>query len=249
MLRRCGLLLFSVVLAGCTEVIASNPTPSPAGASSRPSQVVVYPFAVDPADITLNQSFFQRAYQDLSGEHQGVQQTRIAHRTAENVCLGIINALQQKGWNATCLERGTPVAGNDVLVVDGEFTDISEGNRLHRLVIGFGAGASSLDTSVTVYSWTNTQYRKLLDFTTHAGSGKMPGAVVIGPAGAAAGAGTGTMVAANAAMGGAKISSSSLGVLADKTVKAVVDQLAGYFAKRGWVTNPSGGSSEAPASS
>lgn len=241
MLRRCYLLLLGVALAGCTEVIASNQLQNPAAGSNRPSQVVIYPFAVDPADITLNQSFFQRAYRDLSGENQGAQQTRIAHETAENVCLGIINALQQKGWNATCLERGTPVAGDNVLVVDGEFTDISEGNRLRRNVIGFGAGASSLDTNVTVYQWTNTQYRKLLDFTTHTDSGKMPGAAVMGPAGAAAGAGTGTIIAANAAMGGAKTYSSSTGVLADKTVKAVVDQLTSYFTQRGWTTNPSSG--------
>lgn len=241
MLKRCYLLWFGLALAGCAGATASTPMQSLPGESGRPSQVVVYPFAIDPSDITLNQGFFQRAYRDLSGENQGAQQTKIAHETAENVCLGIINALQQKGWNATCLERGTPVAGNDVLVVDGEFTDISEGNRLRRLVIGFGAGASTLDANVTLYQWTNAGYQKLLEFTSHADSGKMPGAAVMGPAGAAAGAGTSTIIATNAAMGAAKTYSSSTAVLADKTVKAVVDQLAGYFAQRGWNPNPSGG--------
>jgi hypothetical protein len=238
--KRIYLWLFAIALAGCAGATANTQMQSVPTVAVRPDRIVVYPFAVDPSEITLNQSFLQRAYRNMSGENQNAQQSEIARETAENVCLGIINALQQKGWNASCLERGTPAVGGNLLVVDGAFTDISEGNRLRRLVIGFGAGASTLDSNVTMYQRTDVAYRKLLEFSTHADSGKMPGAVVMGPAGAAAGAGAGAVVGANAAMGAAKSYRSSTGVLADKTVNEVVDQLNGYFAQHGWNPSPSG---------
>jgi hypothetical protein len=46
-----------------------------------------------------------------------------------------------------------------------------EGNRLRRTVIGFGAGASTLDTSVEVDQLISDSRHLVLDFTTHADSG------------------------------------------------------------------------------
>jgi uncharacterized protein DUF4410 len=36
----------------------------------------------------------------------------------------------------------------DAVIVTGEFIDIDEGNRLRRLVIGFGTGQSKRDTQI-----------------------------------------------------------------------------------------------------
>jgi Domain of unknown function (DUF4410) len=240
MLMRICLLFFGVLIAGCAGATANTELRSRPEDSNRPTQIVVYPFAVDPSEVTLNQGILQRAYRNMSGENQDAEQTKIARATAENVCLGIIDALQHKGWNASCLERGTPAVGDNLLVVDGEFTDISEGNRLRRLVIGFGVGASALDAKVTMYQRTANGYQPLLEFVSHADSGKLPGAAVLGPAGAAAGAGVGAVVATNAAIGSAKSYRSSTGALASRTTKEVVDQLTGYFAQHGWGQNPSG---------
>ncbi len=240
MLKRTYLILLTLAAAGCAGATATTQTLTAPLVQSRPSAIVVYPFAADPSDITLNQSIIQRAYRQMSSENADAQQTKLARDTAENVCLEIVNALQQEGWTASCLERGTPPPGDNVLVLDGEFTDINEGNRLRRLVIGFGAGASTLDTNVSMYQKTNGGYQKLLDFTTHADSGKMPGAAVTGGAGAAAGAGAGVIIGANAALGAAKGYNSSTSQLGDKTGKEVIDQLNGYFSQHGWTQNQPG---------
>jgi hypothetical protein len=42
---------------------------------------------------------------------------------------------------------GEQVASDNVLVVDREFTDINEGNKLRRMVIGPGFGQSTLDST------------------------------------------------------------------------------------------------------
>ena len=233
-------LSLAVALAGCAGAAATTQSQSAPVSSNRPSQVVVYPFSVDPSDVTLNQSFVQRAYRSVSGENESASELQLAHDTAQKVCLQVVTALQAKGWSSTCQNRGTPIAGDNVLFVDGEFTDINEGNRLRRTVIGFGAGASTLDTSVQMYQRTNQGARQVLEFTTHADSGTMPGAVLMAPVGAAAGAGAAATVGMNAAAGGVKSVTSSTGFLADKTATQVVDQLTSYFAQNGWASAASG---------
>ncbi|MFZ0890469.1 MAG: DUF4410 domain-containing protein [Candidatus Binataceae bacterium] len=229
-------VLLTVALAGCAGASATQQATMAPAVSARPTQIVVYPFSVDPSDVTLNQSIIQRAYRNVSGEDESAQQLKIAHDTAENVCLEVVTALKEKGYDAVCQKRGITVAGDNVVIVDGDFTDISEGNRLRRLVIGLGAGASTLDTSVEVWQRSGDMSSRLLAFTTHADSGKMPGAAVMGPAGAAAGAGAASVVVANAAAGGVKNYTSSNGFLADKTATQIVDSLTQYFAQHGWTS-------------
>jgi len=229
-------MLLAVALAGCAGASATQQSQMAPSTSARPSQIVVYPFSVDPSDITLNQSIIQRAYRNVSGEDASTQQDKIAHDTAENLCLQVVTALTAKGYNAVCQKRGIPVSGDNVLLVDGEFTDISEGNRLRRLVIGLGAGASTLDTNVAMWQRSGSASYQLLSFTTHADSGKMPGAAIMGPAGAAAGAGAASVVVVNAAAGGVKNYTSSNGFLVDKTSTQIVDSVTQYFAQHGWTS-------------
>ncbi len=98
-----------------------------------------------------------------------------------------------------------PPTGSNLLVLDGVFIDMSEGNRLRRMVIGLGAGASKLNAVVQVYRKTDEGSRELIDFSTTADSGYMPGAGITGPAGAAAGGATAAAsLGVNIAAGGVK---------------------------------------------
>jgi Domain of unknown function (DUF4410) len=126
------------------------------------------------------------------------------------------------------------VAGGNILIVDGALTNISEGNRLRRLVIGFGTGASTLDSDVSMYQRIGGNLNQVLAFSTHADSGKMPGAAVMAPVGVAAGGGAAAIVATNAAVGGAKTYSSSTSSLAKKTSDQIVKTVTDYTARAGW---------------
>ena len=183
----------------------------------------------------MNQGFFQKAYVTMSGADQTDQQVQLADQTAQNICVTVAANLTNKGITTTCLNRGTPPAGGNVLIIDGNFTDINEGNRLRRMVIGLGAGQSTLDTVVQAYQKTDLGSQQVMDFSTHADSGYMPGAGITGPAGAAAGGGTAAAsLAVNVAAGGVKNVTSSTGFLADKTTTQIVDQVNGYYSKQGW---------------
>jgi len=59
------------------------------------------------------------------------------------------------GFYAIRLPRGTPASGSNILVVDGQFTDIDQGNKLRRIAIGLGMGQSKLDANAQVYQVVN----------------------------------------------------------------------------------------------
>jgi hypothetical protein len=229
-------LLLALAAFGCAGAKVTQQNTSAPITTTAPAAVVVYPFAVDSSDVTLNSSIFQKAYRNMSGENETEQQLQLARQTAQNICVQVAANLTQKGITTTCLQRGVPPTGNNVLVLDGEFTDINEGNRLRRMVIGLGAGASTLDAVVQVVQKTDQGSSELLDFSTHADSGYMPGAGITGPAGAAAGgAAAAASIGVNVAAGGVKSYTSSTGYLVDKTASQIVDLLTAYYNRQGWM--------------
>ncbi len=227
--------LLAVAALGCAGAQVTQSVSSAPITATQPTAVVVYPFAVDTSDVSLNSGIFQATYRNMSDENQGAEQLQLAHQTAQNICVQVATNLTQKGITATCLQRGVPPAGNNVLVLEGQFTDISEGNRLRRMVIGLGAGASKVDTVVQVVQKTPQGSSELLDFATSADSGYMPGAGITGPAGAAAGGATAAAsLGVNIAAGGVKNFTSSTGYLVDKTSDQIVQQMVNYYNRQGW---------------
>ncbi|MGZ6186559.1 MAG: DUF4410 domain-containing protein [Candidatus Binataceae bacterium] len=227
-------LLGVLVLAGCASAAVTQQAQRAPADYDRPSQIVIYPFAANPAEVTLNQSIIQKAYRGATGDNQNADQLQIAHDTAQAICQQVVSDLTSQGYNAICAQRGTFVAGGNILIVDGALTNISEGNRLRRLVIGFGTGASTLDSNVSMYQRIGGNLNQVLAFSTHADSGKMPGAAVMAPVGVAAGGGAAAVVGMNAAVGGAKTYSSSTSSLAKKTSDQIVKTVTDYTARAGW---------------
>jgi hypothetical protein len=228
-------VLLALAAFGCAEAQVTQSSSAAPISATPPTAVVIYPFAVDAADVSLNSSIFQVAYRNMSGQNQNAAQEQLAHQTAQNICIQVAANLTQKGITTTCLQRGTPPTGSNVLILDGQFTDISEGNRLRRMVIGLGVGASKVDTVVQVIQKTPQGTTEILDFATSADSGYMPGAGITGPAGAAAG-GTAAAVSlgVNVAAGGVKNVTSSTGYLVDKTSDQIVQQMTNYYNRQGW---------------
>jgi hypothetical protein len=230
-------VVLALVTFGCAGAQVTQQSSTAPITATQPTAVVVYPFAVDASDVSLNSGIFQVAYRNMSGENQNAQQIDIAHQSAQSICVKVAADLTQQGITTTCLQRGVAPTGNNVLLLDGQFTDINEGNRLRRMVIGLGAGASTLDSVVQVVQKTDQGSSELLDFSTHADSGYMPGAGVTGPAGAAAGGATAAAsLAVNVAAGGIKSYTSSTAYLVDKTSDQIVQLVVNYYNRQGWTS-------------
>lgn len=227
-------ILCAFALAGCASASVTQQAQSGPADYNRPTQIVVYPFAADPAEVTLNQSIIQKAYRGATGDNENAEQLQIAHDTAQAICQQVVSDLTANSYNAVCAQRGTYVAGGNILIVDGALTNISEGNRLRRLVIGFGTGSSTLDSKVSMYQRVGGNLNQVLAFSTHADSGKMPGAALMAPAGVAAGGGAAAVAGVNAGIGGAKTYSSSTSSLARKTSDQIVRAVTDYTTQAGW---------------
>jgi len=101
-----------------------------------------------------------------------------------------------------------------------------------------------VDLRVQLYGYGLDQYKaepetaptKLLEFDTHADSGSMPGAIVTGPAGAAAAGGlTVGVAAANIGIGALKSYRSAMGQMTSRSVEQAVNFLSEYFFRHGWI--------------
>jgi len=136
----------------------------------------------------LDQGITQTTGSRASGGNETAAQLVLARQTADSVCRQVVDGLSAKGYKAVCAKRGVAISDSNILVVVGEFHDISEGNRLRRLVVGLGSGASTLDAGVSMYQRVDGAFK------THADSGVMPGAAIMAPVGVAAGSSAAAVV-------------------------------------------------------
>jgi hypothetical protein len=197
--------------------------------NEHPVDIIVFPFATSVAEVTLNQGLGPRIYQNYSAEEeQSTSQLQLAQSTAQNICIEVANSLANKGWNAACQPRGIPLTAGNALIVDGAFTDQSEGNRQGRPVIGLGAGTSTLDTRVGLYRYSNGNATQLLTFTTHADVGKTPAA---GGTEAEGGAGA-TTIGVDAGAAAVKNTTSAIAYLTDQSARQIAAQVTSYFSQQ-----------------
>lgn len=196
----------------------------------RPSRILVADFAVSEREV--------REYQGIMRQQPTIkdpaERERLLATEVKDALAGeVVDGLRALGFTVERVSRGTQVTGNDLLV-DGYFFTVDEGNPLHRLVIGFGSGLSTVESQVHVYQ--GDEARKLLEFTTHSDSGMTPGAAPTMGAGAVAAGGVTTgMVAANAAVSGVKTYKSDVARMAAASGDQVVRYLSEFFARQGWI--------------
>jgi hypothetical protein len=120
-------------------------------------------------------------------------------------------------------------------VIAGQFLSIDEGNRMRRMVVGFGAGGTSIRTQVQVSLGTGSGLLLLEEFETIAESSKKPGMGPMVGVGAAA-----TSAASAAAMSGALGAASELNQTvegdAGRTAKEIAKALSRFFFSQGWIS-------------
>lgn len=238
-LQSAAYLFAAIAVIGCA---AAQVTPESSNApitTTAPAQVAVYDFAVSPSEVTLNSSVIQKVYRNVSDQSAGQDQLQVAQQTAHALATDVVTQLSAKGLYAVNLPRGAQPPPGNVLIIDGQFVDINEGNQLRRTLIGLGAGESNLNTNVQVYQSARGTTEPILEFTTSANSGQMPGAAIMGAPGMAIGGSAAiASAAANVAGGGVKAYRSQPDYLADMTAKKIVVALQNYYAAQGWPTIP-----------
>lgn len=111
-----------------------------------------------------------------------------AQQIVDLMANSLVKDLAKSGFNALRLPPGqsVPAAG---WLVRGLFTEVEEGNRLRRAMIGFGEGQTDIQVVTTIADLSQGPPKPLYEIATDAASGNKPGAaptLVLGPYGAAA---------------------------------------------------------------
>jgi hypothetical protein len=223
-----GLLL--CIFAACGQTGIRRAAQVPETNLPRPNRILLHDFAMSEQEVKEYQGILrqQPTIKDAS-ERERLLAKEVKDALAEEV----VDGLKSLGFAVERVGREAKATGNDLLI-DGHFLAVDEGNPLRRLVIGFGTGASAVQTQVQVYQ--GQKARKLLEFTTESDSGKMPGAApTLGVGAAAQGGLTAGMVVANTAVSGVKTYKSDVARMAAASGDQVARYLSEFFAKQGWI--------------
>jgi hypothetical protein len=195
-----------------------------------PARILVYDFTMADTVVKEYQGILR---QQPSEKNPGERESQIKRHASEAAAFELLNGLRGLGFSVARVTRGT-LAGDNELLIDGKFLTVDQGDPLRRLLLGFGSGASKLETRVGLYM--GTERRKLLEFTTRSDSGKMPGAAATVPAGAAVQGGVTTGVIASGAIGtGFEAYRTDVVQMARSSADQSVRYLSEYFAKQGWI--------------
>lgn len=161
------------------ERLPAQNAPLPAEKSSVPPRAVyVQDFMLD-ADVSPrnHDGAEHRRLQRLHGLRPHTSPAEHARQLVDLMAASLVAELNRAGFQAQRLPSGSVLPPNGWLV-GGVFTELDEGNRLKRAVIGFGSGASTMEVQVTVSDLATNPDAPFMLIGTVKDPKKMPGAIV-----------------------------------------------------------------------
>jgi hypothetical protein len=183
-----------LALLGCNTAKVTHQSDVGAVPAGRPVIVYVADFDLDVGDIQSGSGVASvLAARPLGGgilPHpfgllpQSKEST--ARKLVDLMATSLIKDLQSAGFQAQRI-TSEAIIPTDGWLLRGIFTQVDEGNRLRRAIIGFGAGKTDLQVETTLDNLSLGPPQPFYQVDTTAQSGKMPGAIVtMNPAMAAA---------------------------------------------------------------
>ena len=222
-----------ILTAACAQTSVRPIVRTTDGKLPRPARILIYDFAAREANVNEYQGIMR---QQPSNGDPAARQREIGSIASESLTLHLAEGLRQLGFTVARVPRDARIGEND-MIVDGRLVSVEEGSRLRRLVIGFGSGASTMTTRVQVFAAGHRQ--KLLEFTTKASSGRMPGAAATLPVRAALPIGVGVGLTAGGAVATSlNGNTSDVSRLAASSADQAVRFLSQFFAKQRWTKSP-----------
>ena len=198
---------------------------------NQPGRIVVGEFTATPDRIPDREEikeYFEDREEPISAEEAELGR-QLGDRVAEN----LVEKIQEMGIQAVREGSAGPLALNDVLI-EGYFVTIDEGDRLQRMLIGFGAGAAELRTLVEVYQQTEDGLRNLGFAEIEAEGGKMPGMLVPVGAGAASGELARSVIISGVIATAKEVGPETIEAAAERTAEEIAGLVEEGYEKRGW---------------
>lgn len=195
----------------------------------KPPMMVLHDFAVSEHDVVVDA--FGPSF--VTGPGDESERSAKGHAVAAAFAERVVAKLNERGIVAA-RAKDTPVPPMHASVIKGQFLSVSEGDKMSRVVIGFGAGTSEIRVRVQAYQVTADGLRRMSEAVGMSHGSKKPGMAVpiIG------GAIWGSVMISAAVSGAMTVVSESLGGM-DADVERLADLLAeraqAFYQEQGWL--------------
>jgi hypothetical protein len=198
----------------------------------RPDDILVYDFIATPSDVPPDSMLANQYSPPIST--QTAEEAAVGRQLGEQIAAQLVEGSGNWGLSALWVPKDTKPRLNDI-VIRGYLLSIEEGDATKRVVIGFGAGASELQTVVEGFQMTPTGLRRLGFGTVNSVGNKTPGAALgvvgwiatVNPVGLAVSGGT--------KLYGEATGSSKIEGRAKATAEEILKQLKARFQQQGWI--------------
>ena len=225
--------VLSLLAAGCaSSSIQQQQSTAYAEQLPRPARVVIYDFAGSARDVPPDSVIVP--YYREPDVPQTREEAELGRRLARLVTDNLVRELNRSGIFALPADAA-PVLHVGDAIVRGEFVTVNEGNRLARVLVGFGVGSAELQTLVEAYAVTANGLRPLGSAQIESAGGRMPGMLLPVGMGAAAG-----RAATSAAVSGGmnlaqEAGPESIEAAARRTAGRIAELIVDAYRTRGWL--------------
>jgi len=222
--------LLAIFLAACAQTTVRPILRTADKNLPRPGRILIHDFTVSDAAVQEYQGILR---QQPANRNAGERQREIARLANETLMAGLAQGLRDLGFVVERAGTNTAIKEDDISI-EGRIVSIDEGSPLRRLLVGFGSGASTMTVRAQVFR--PAERRMLLEFTTRADSGRMPGAAATVPATAAMPLTMGLGVSAGSAVvSGVNANGATVSQMAISSADQSVRFLSEFFARQGWI--------------
>ncbi|HUA68310.1 MAG TPA: DUF4410 domain-containing protein [Candidatus Saccharimonadales bacterium] len=175
------------MIAGCSSAKVTGTQNFAAVPAGKPAVVYVANFELQAENIQKSGSLLtpmgrSGPVRDLLLGQSGDPQA-LAEKLVNLMAGSIVKELTKAGVTAIRLEPGAPLPVTGWLV-RGVFTEVQQGNRLRRAIVGLGFGKTDLQVMTATDDLSSGAPKPFYQIETDANSGKLPGAaatIVLSP--------------------------------------------------------------------
>jgi len=225
-------LLSALIVTGCASTKVTDRERVVTSKLARPGHIWVYDFAATPEDLPIKTSLDKEYFS--KGEPQTPEQIAEGRKLGKEIEAELVSLIREMGMPAEHAMAGSKPQVNDI-VIQGYILSFDEGDKMKRIGIGLGSGASDLKVAVEGLQMTDNGLRLIGSGSTDAEGNKTPGGAV----------GLATLIATHNPAGliistGVKVydEKSGKGTVegrAKQTAKEIADQLKERFQEEGWL--------------
>jgi hypothetical protein len=227
-----ALLCAVIAVSGCASTKVTNREILVTGHITRPATIWVYNFAATAAEVPANSALAGEA--DLDTTPQTAEEIAEGMKLGNEMATELVKQINAMGMPAQIASLASKPQINDI-VIRGYLLSVKQGSGVMRVVVGFGAGASSLSTMVEGFQVTANGERKLGYGSVDANGNKSPGMVLGVATFLATKNPVGLIINGGMQVYGMASGNGEISARAKATADEIADVIKKRFTEQGWI--------------